>query len=98
MNAKCFFPFLAVRLRGLLSSLFDGCAMLCLLFVEPVVFFQLYPMVPLWTMTELNWLILKLNTTISLLVSFLFVCEISIHGVLTSPENCAFVDYEGLNN
>ena len=40
----------------------------------------------------------KLHTTIGLRVSLLFVCEIAIHSVSTSPEECAFVDSEGLND
>ena len=38
------------------------------------------------------------RTTISLRVSFLFVCEIAVQSVSTSPDCCAFVDYEGLND
>ena len=40
----------------------------------------------------------KIHTTIDLRVSFLFVCEIAVHSVSTSPEGCAFVDHEGLND
>ena len=40
----------------------------------------------------------KINTTIGPSVSFLFVCEIAVHSVSTSPGRCAFVDYEGLND
>ena len=40
----------------------------------------------------------KIHTTIGLRVSFLFVCEIAVHSVSTSPENCAFVDHQGLND
>jgi hypothetical protein len=40
----------------------------------------------------------KIHTTISLRVSFLFVCEIAGHSVSTSPEDCAFVDHECLND
>jgi hypothetical protein len=42
----------------------------------------------------------KIHTTISLQVSPLFVCEpeIAVHSVSTSPEDCAFVDHEGLND
>ena len=39
----------------------------------------------------------KIHTTIGLRVSFLFVCEIAVHSVSTSPEDCVFVDHEGLN-
>jgi hypothetical protein len=40
----------------------------------------------------------KIHTTIGLRVSFLFVCEIAVHSVSTSPGRCAFVDYDGLND
>jgi hypothetical protein len=40
----------------------------------------------------------KIHTIIGLRVSFLFVCEITVHSVSTCPENCAFVDHEGLND
>ena len=40
----------------------------------------------------------KIHTTIGLRVSFLFVCEIAVHSVSTSPGRCVFVDYEGLND
>jgi hypothetical protein len=40
----------------------------------------------------------KMHTTISLRVSFVFVCEIAVHSVLTSPGDCAFVDHLGLND
>ena len=40
----------------------------------------------------------RINTTIGLRVSFLFVCEIAVYSVSTSPDHCAFVDYEGLND
>jgi hypothetical protein len=40
----------------------------------------------------------KTHTTIGLRVSFRFVCEIAVHSVSTSPEACAFVDHEGLND
>ena len=40
----------------------------------------------------------KIHTTIGLRVSFLFVCEISVHSVSAFPGRCAFVDYEGLND
>lgn len=40
----------------------------------------------------------KIHITISLWVSFLFVCEITVHSVSTSPEDCAFIDYQGLND
>jgi hypothetical protein len=40
----------------------------------------------------------KIHTTIGLRVSFLFVCEIAVHIVSTSPARCAFVDYEGLDD
>ena len=40
----------------------------------------------------------KIPTTIGLRVSFLFVCEIAVHSVSTSPGDCAFVDHEGLND
>ena len=38
------------------------------------------------------------NTTISLRVSFFFVCEIAVHSVSTFPGPCTFVDIEGLND
>ena len=41
---------------------------------------------------------IKVHTTIGLRVSFLFVCEIAVHSVSTSPGRCAFVDYEALND
>jgi hypothetical protein len=40
----------------------------------------------------------KIHTTIGLLVSFLFVCEIAVHCVSTSPEDCAFIDHQGSND
>jgi hypothetical protein len=40
----------------------------------------------------------KIHTTIGLRVSFLFVSEIAVHSVSTSPGRCAFVDYEALND
>jgi hypothetical protein len=40
----------------------------------------------------------KIDTTIGLRVSFLFVCEIAVHSVSISPGRCAFVDYEALND
>jgi hypothetical protein len=40
----------------------------------------------------------KIHTTIGLRVSFLFVCKITVHSVSTSPEDCAFIDYQGLND
>jgi hypothetical protein len=40
----------------------------------------------------------KIHTTIGLRVSFLFVCEIAVHSVSTSPGSCAFVDLQGLND
>jgi hypothetical protein len=49
-------------------------------------------------MTGLNLLMQKLDVTIGLQVSFLFVCEIAIHSVSTSPEDCAFVDHQGLHD
>ena len=39
----------------------------------------------------------KIHTTIGLRVNFLFVCEIAVHSVPTSPEDCVFIDHEGLN-
>src|SRR5713226_3250320 len=100
--------FLSISLRGIevqfpavisidsLSSHFDGYAMLCSPFVEPVVIFLQHPKVPLWTTTRPNFLMPKIHTTIGLRVSFLFVCEIAVHSVSTSPEDCAFIDHEGL--
>jgi hypothetical protein len=41
---------------------------------------------------------MKIHTTIGLPVNFLFVCEIAVHSVSTSPGRCVFVDYEGLND
>jgi hypothetical protein len=41
---------------------------------------------------------MNLHTTIGLRVSYLFVCEIAVHSVSTSPGHCAFVDYEALND
>ena len=41
---------------------------------------------------------MKIHTTICLRVSFLFVCEIAVLSVSTSPGPCAFVDYQGLND
>jgi hypothetical protein len=49
-------------------------------------------------MTGPNLLMQKLDATIGLQVSFLFVCEIAVHSVSTSPEDCAFVDYQGLHD
>ena len=41
----------------------------------------------------------KIHTTIGLRVGFLSVCEIAVHSVSTSPEECAFVDSdEGSND
>ena len=40
----------------------------------------------------------KIHTTIGLRVSFLFVCEIAVHSVSTSPGDCVFVDNQGLND
>ena len=40
----------------------------------------------------------KIHTTIGLRVTFLFVCEIDVHSVSTSPEDCVFVDHQGLND
>jgi hypothetical protein len=40
----------------------------------------------------------KIHTTIGLRVSFLFLCEIAVHSVSTSPGPCAFVDREGLDD
>ena len=40
----------------------------------------------------------KIHTTIGLRVSFLFVCEIAVHSVSTSPGRCVPVDYEGLSD
>ena len=39
----------------------------------------------------------KIHTTIGLRVSLLFLCEIAVHSVSTSPEACVFVDHKGLN-
>jgi HNH endonuclease len=52
----------------------------------------------MWTTTGPKLLMPKLDVTIGLRVSFLFVCEIAVHSISTSPENWAFVDREGLNN
>jgi hypothetical protein len=41
---------------------------------------------------------MEIHTTIDLQVSFLFVCEIAVHCVSTSPEDCAFVDHQGLDD
>jgi hypothetical protein len=40
----------------------------------------------------------KIHITIGLRVTFLFVCEIAVHSLSTSPGLCAFVDYEGLDD
>ena len=73
--------------------------MLCSPFVEPVVSFLQRPRVRLWTTTRPNLPMPKRHTTIGLRVSVRFcVCEIAVHSVSTSPEDCAFVDHEGLND
>src|SRR5258708_26629263 len=92
-----FFQIPLAILRDSPSSPFDGYAMLCSPFVEPAVIFLQHPKVPLWTTTRPNFLMPKIHTTIGLRVSFLFVCEIAVHSVSTSPEDCAFIDHEGLN-
>ena len=102
--------FLSISLRGIevqfpavisidsLSSHFDGYAMLCSPFVEPVVIFLQHSTVSLWTTTGSNLPMQKIHTTIDLRVSFLFVCEIAVHSVSTSPGDCVLVDHEGLND
>jgi hypothetical protein len=40
----------------------------------------------------------KIDITIGLRVSVLFVCEIAVHVVSISPGHCAFVDYECLDD
>jgi hypothetical protein len=72
--------------------------MLCLPFVEPGVIFLQHPTAPLSTTTGPNFPMPKIHTTIGLRVRLLFVCEIAIHSVSTCPENCAFVDHEGLHD
>jgi hypothetical protein len=52
----------------------------------------------MWTTTGPKLLMTKIGATIGLLVSFVFVCEITVHSVLTSPENWAFVDHRGLSD
>ena len=93
-----FFQFPAAISRDSSSSHFDGYATLCSPFVEPVVIFPQHPEVPLWTTTRPRLPMPKIHTTIGLRVSFLFVCEIAVHSASTSPEDCAFVDPEGLND
>jgi hypothetical protein len=93
-----FFQFPAAISRDSPSSHFDGYAMLCSQFAEPVVLFPQHPEVPPWTTTRLNLPMPKIHTTISLWVSFFCVFEIAVHSFSTSPEDCAFVDHEGLND
>ena len=67
-------------------------------FPELVATFPQHPTVPLWTTKTPKLPMMNLHTTIGLRVSFLFVCEIAVHSVSTSPGRCAFVDYEALND
>src|SRR6267154_4352639 len=98
MKPKCpFFQFPAAISRDSPSHHFNGYVMLCSPFAELVATFLQHPTVPLWTTKTPKLLMTKIHTTIGLRVSFLFVCEIAVHSVSTSPGRCAFVDYEALN-
>jgi hypothetical protein len=67
-------------------------------FAELVATFVQHPTVPLWTTKTPKFPMTKTHITIGLRVSFLFVCEIAVHRVSTSPGRCAFVDYEALDD
>src|SRR6267154_127547 len=92
-----FFQFPAAISRDSPSHHFNGYAMLCSPFAELVATFLQHPMVPLWTTKTPKLPMTKTHTTIGLRVSFL-LCVRLLFSVSTSPDRCAFVDYEGLND
>jgi hypothetical protein len=72
--------------------------MFCSPYAELVATFLSLLTVPLWTMKAQKFPMRKIHTTISPRVSFIFVCEIAVHSVSTSPGSSAFVDHESLND